>query len=253
MRAGLYFGRLCFRRGAAPRLSTTTTTPLPLRFNRSLHINQINHPYPRNKQSKGWNQVRRKGPVLGTVLFAAALTPGAFMELAEQNSENKTGEMQMLEASREEIRKAVSEDAHGLSRVGQEVYVFLYSYVYEPVATGIRFLHLAVIFLPLILTVPVIWIGRRNVERNNERLGTLWWIDFLVRSMERAGPAFIKVRYMSTISRLRSSLILAAARTMGRVANRYLSTGIMCPNVLSSFKCTRTFSPCYQEYIDQGL
>lgn len=193
MRAGLFFGRLCFRRGA-PRLSTTTTTPSPLRFNRFSHIN---HPHARNnKQSKGWTQIRRKGPVLGTVLFAAALTPGAFMELAEKNSENKTGEMQMLEASREEIRKTVSENAHGLSRVGQEVYVFLYSYVYEPVATGIRFLHLAVIFLPVILTVPVIWIGRRNVEHNNEHLGTLWWIDFLVRSMERAGPAFIKVRYV---------------------------------------------------------
>jgi aarF domain-containing kinase len=100
----------------------------------------------------------------------------------------------MLEASREEIRKTVSKDAHGLTRIGQEVYVFLYCYVYEPVATGIRFLHLAVIFLPVILTVPVIWIGRRNIERNNERSGTLWWIDFLVRSMERAGPAFIKVR-----------------------------------------------------------
>lgn len=143
--------------------------------------------------------------MLGTMLFAAALSPGAFMELAEKNSENKTGEMKMLEASREEIRKTVSDDTHGLARVGQEVYVFLYCYVYEPVATGIRFLHLAVIFLPVILTVPVIWVGRRNLERNNERSGTLWWIDFLVRSMERAGPAFIKVRQI-LYSKPRSSL-----------------------------------------------
>lgn len=131
---------------------------------------------------------------MGSVLFAAALGPGAFMELAEKSNGDETGEMQMLEASREELRKTVSADARGFTRLRQQVYVFLYSYVYDPIATGFRFLHLAVIFLPVLVSVPVIWIGGRNPERNNERWGTLWWFDFLVKSMERAGPAFIKVR-----------------------------------------------------------
>lgn len=99
----------------------------------------------------------------------------------------------MLEASREELKKEVPEDAHGLSRAWKAVYLFLDLYIYEPIATGFRFLHLAVIFLPVIATIPVIWLGRRIKERNDERAGTLWWYNFLVRSMERGGPAFIKV------------------------------------------------------------
>jgi aarF domain-containing kinase len=135
--------------------------------------------------------------VVGTVLFAA-LSPGAFLEIAEKgNGGEHTGEMQMLEASRNEVRKTVSEDKRGLSRLVQEIHVFFYCYVYEPIATGVRFLHLVIIFLPVISTVPVIWFGRRNPDRGGERSGTLWWFDFLVSSMERAGPAFIKVAQIS--------------------------------------------------------
>ncbi|KAH8690961.1 putative ubiquinone biosynthesis protein [Talaromyces proteolyticus] len=188
MRGGFLFGRLCFRRGTGPRLFSTTSSPL--RLNR---FSQTFQPQFRSTRSRTWPRFPGKGPVLGSVLVAAALSPGAFMELAEQNSEETSGELQMLEASLDEIQKTVSTNAHGISRAGQEVYVFLYLYVYEPIATGLRFLHLAAIFLPVIISVPVIWIGRRNPTRNNERWGTLWWIDFLVKSMERAGPAFIKL------------------------------------------------------------
>lgn len=109
------------------------------------------------------------------------------MELAEKNGEEETGEKHMLEASRQEIRKTVSEDARGFTRLKQEVHVFFYCYVYEPIATGFRFLHLAIIFLPVLVTVPVIWIGSRNPDRNNQRWGTLWWFDFW--SSQWNGPA----------------------------------------------------------------
>lgn len=124
----------------------------------------------------------------------AALAPGAFLKLAE-NSENheKTAEMQMLEASREEIRKTVSPESHGLSRACQTLRVVFYYYVYDPIATGIRFLHLFTIFMPVILTVPAIWIGRTIGSKNGALTGTMWWYRFLVKAMERAGPAFIKV------------------------------------------------------------
>lgn len=116
------------------------------------------------------------------------------MRLSEEdNGDGKTPEEHMLEASREEIRKGVPDSAHGLTRAWKEVYLFLDLYIYEPIATGFRFLHLAVIFVPVIATIPVIWLGRRVKERDRERSGTLWWYSFLVRSMERAGPAFIKL------------------------------------------------------------
>jgi aarF domain-containing kinase len=131
----------------------------------------------------------------------AALSPGAFLKLAkESNGGGTTGEEKMLEASRNEIRTTIPENARGLSRLWQATYVFFYCYVYEPIATGIRFFHLVFIFIPVIAAVPIMWFGPRSGNRGGERLGTLWWYDFLVRSMERAGPAFIKVTTFPWIS-----------------------------------------------------
>ncbi|KAL8817794.1 MAG: hypothetical protein Q9223_003439 [Gallowayella weberi] len=130
----------------------------------------------------------------GRRIVYALLTPAAFVRLGEEdNGDGKTPEEHMLEASREEIRKGVPDSVHGLKRAWQQLYLFLDLYVYEPIATGFRFLHLAIIFLPLIGFIPVIWLGRRVKDRDNERSGTLWWYSYLVRSMERAGPAFIKL------------------------------------------------------------
>ena len=176
MRTVFLFGRLCvrsaFRRPPAHQLSGRY-------FNASRQ-------WLRYRNSPHRTQGR------GRVVWAL-LTPAAFVRLSEEdNGDGKTPEEHMLEASREEIRKAVPDSAHGLNRAWQSVYLFLDLYIYEPIATGFRFFHLAIIFLPLIGTIPVIWLGRRVKERDNERTGTLWWYNFLVRSMERAGPAFIK-------------------------------------------------------------
>jgi aarF domain-containing kinase len=137
----------------------------------------------------------------------AALAPSVFLKLAEDSDgDEKTGEMQMLEASREEIRKTVSKDARGLTRLCQSLRVFWYYYVYDPIATGFRFLRLAVIFIPVVVTVPVIWIGRKVEGSVNAQTGTLWWYRFLVNAMERAGPAFIKVCYSRLTPSQRDSM-----------------------------------------------
>ncbi|KAJ5175475.1 ABC1 family protein [Penicillium canariense] len=170
MRAVL-LGRLCLGRGFSrlPRHAFTPSWRLPVK------------------------RIPRRGPIIGGVVMAA-LAPGAFLRLAEDsNGDEKTGEMQMLEASREEVRKMVPKDARGLSRLCQSLCVFWYFYVYDPIATGFRFLHLAVIFIPVVITVPVIWIGQKVGSHNNAQTGTLWWYRFLVKAMERAGPAFIKL------------------------------------------------------------
>lgn len=115
------------------------------------------------------------------------------MELAENNGGEKSGEIQMLEASRAETKQNALEKLQGLSETGQRLYIFFDRYIYEPIVTGLRFLHLVFIFVPVLATVPVIWFGSRVKSRDSETTGTLWWYKFLVRSMERAGPAFIKV------------------------------------------------------------
>lgn len=127
-------------------------------------------------------------------MLFAALSPGAFIQLAEEGGNHeKTGEMNMLEQSRNEGRVSVKQNAKGWARVRQRLYVFWYCYIYDPVATGFRFLHLVTIFAPVILTFPALWIGRRVKDKNGLRTGAVWWYHFLVKAMQRAGPAFIKV------------------------------------------------------------
>lgn len=158
------------------------------------------------RQEQGWQWTvpphRGRAPLLAAAHATGALGTAAFVKLSEnEEASGDTGEQRMLQASRKEIAKKVDDDDRGVSRLRHKVVLFLDLYVWEPLCTGFRFLHLALIFVPVILAVPAIWIGRRKRDRNNERSGTIWWYGFLVTGMEWAGPAFIKVR-----SRLLSDL-----------------------------------------------
>ena len=99
----------------------------------------------------------------------------------------------MLDASREETAAEENEYVPSTHPVRHAIYRIIDAYIWEPLRTGLRFLHLVVIFLPVIVAVPAVWIGPRDPKRSNERAGTLWWYGFLVWSMERAGAAFIKL------------------------------------------------------------
>lgn len=128
----------------------------------------------------------------------AALSPVAFVQIADDedemhNGNGKTHEEQMLEISRQELADYVPERLRGSRKIRRAIWKFVDSYIIEPIATGFRFLHLVIIFVPVLATVPVIWFGARVPDKNNERKGTLWWYWFLVSSMERAGAAFIKL------------------------------------------------------------
>lgn len=184
MRSILAFSRLCLRQGI-PRARASNAQ---LRGFRSALSRNGNGSWGHGRRPFGKNKI----------LWAAtaALSPALFVELSEKDNDGteKTAESRMLEASRDEIAKKLSEDDHGFSRIRHGVVLFLDVYIWEPICTALRFLHLVIIFVPVILTVPAIWLGSRDPKRDNERSGTLWWYWFLVKSMERAGPAFIKVR-----------------------------------------------------------
>ncbi|KAK4687602.1 hypothetical protein P7C73_g2519, partial [Tremellales sp. Uapishka_1] len=74
-------------------------------------------------------------------------------------------------------------------------------YILEPFLTTLRFLHLALLFGPVILTAPMLYIGSPEIRKKRgkpvaeeeETWGAVWWYGFLVRQMERAGPTFIKL------------------------------------------------------------
>lgn len=181
MRSVLTAGKVCLRQ-SFPRLSLRPSTLQTV--TRRAYRQSWQHPFH--------NPPKRYG-----LLFAAAagLSPAVFVQLSEEDNDGteQTAEGRMLEASRDEIRKAVGDDVHGVRRFRDSIILYLDLYIWEPACTGFRFLHLVFIFVPVIFTVPVIWFGLRDKERSDERSGTLWWYWFLVKSMERAGPAFIKV------------------------------------------------------------
>ncbi|KAF2453372.1 hypothetical protein BDY21DRAFT_374935 [Lineolata rhizophorae] len=126
---------------------------------------------------------------------AASLTPAVFVKLGESGveDEDKTGEEQMLEASRAELQGQRPKALENSKSFRINVYWVVETYFVEPICTGLRFLHLVIIFVPVLLAVPAIWCGTRLADKGGERSGTIWWYGLLVRSMERAGAAFIKL------------------------------------------------------------
>ena len=187
MRAAFSTGRQCFRLGSQP------VRPQVLRhIQYSLHSGRNTRTF--------WQSARhvfRKPPppVKGGTALLAALSPTAFVSIGEdrEKDDGRTSEERMLDASREEIDNYVPERLRNSKGFRVGLWKILDTYIVEPLATGLRFLHLVIIFVPVLATIPIIWFGRRLPDRDNERSGTIWWYGFLVSSMERAGAAFIKL------------------------------------------------------------
>lgn len=189
MRTWLTLGRLCAARPAIRPQPSHTPFSILRHFKSHSRLQNFASSSGRQNGKQGRRiALRASGGV-------AALGAAAFVELSQQDSidPNKTSELRMLEISRNEIKKQVSDDESGVSRVAHTIVLFLDQYIWEPIWTGFRFLQLVVIFVPVIVSVPAIWIGRRQPSRDNERSGTLWWYGFLVNAMELAGPAFVKL------------------------------------------------------------
>ncbi|KAI1482202.1 ABC1 family protein [Daldinia eschscholtzii] len=184
MRLAVLLSRFCARRASqAPKTSANIA-----RWHSTLRSRTQRYPPLRNAQLKFSSRILK-------ATANAALGTAVFVKLSEDDNgeTGKTREGRMLEASREELRKTVRDDERGIYRLGHTLVIFLDSYFWEPLCTGVRFIELVFIFIPVILAVPAIWIGSRQANRDNERSGTLWWYNFLVKAMEAAGPAFIKL------------------------------------------------------------
>ncbi|KAK9483286.1 ABC1 family-domain-containing protein [Lipomyces starkeyi] len=70
---------------------------------------------------------------------------------------------------------------------------FVVDSIYDSMATWLRFLHLVIIFVPVIAGSPMILFGHKISTSENETTGALRWYQLLIKSMERAGPTFIKL------------------------------------------------------------
>lgn len=193
----------------------------------------------------------------GKALFwgTAALSPAAFIQLSDRKEEEDdngmTGEQHMLEASRAELAEQTPLWVGNSKHVRRGIWHVLDSYIIEPIATGLRFLHLIFIFVPVIATIPMIWVGARHEKRDGERWGTVWWYGFLVSSMERAGAAFIKVFLLKNHHHCVNQHCLADTRSiiagsMGRLSHRHLPHRALQHYVLITLKRPRSQSACHQ-------
>jgi hypothetical protein len=90
-----------------------------------------------------------------------------------------------------EFAELTHESRFLLVRICKRIVQFLDDWILEPILTLRRLTHILVLFIPIAVTVPIVFFGQKVNE--NERSGTLWWYDFLATQMERAGPTFIKV------------------------------------------------------------
>lgn len=75
----------------------------------------------------------------------------------------------------------------------------LREHVWEPILTAKRFIYLFVLFVPIIITSPILLIGKPEKHLKGDRWGAVWWYGLLVNQMEAAGPTFIKVRSLSAL------------------------------------------------------
>jgi aarF domain-containing kinase len=200
MRTALFFGRQCLHQAArqsAPFVSRASTRPFASGRASFARSHFANPRFPGRK-------------ILWSGAAGATLSPLAFAALGEDDDSGKTHEEAMLEASRKELKEQVPKAIQNSKKYRRGVYFFIDTYIVEPIATGLRFLHLVFIFVPVIISVPAIWLGTRQRDRDDERSGTLWWYGFLVRSMERAGAAFIKASVLIHLSIRKHDLTISS-------------------------------------------
>lgn len=143
----------------------------------------------------------------GALLIFSYLRP----LLAED--EKKSEETSAVPASGHEFAPPVEDldDAHTnvFLRVVYALSNKVNDYIIEPLGTVKRFIVLFCYFMPVILTMPMVLVGHKSEQRvrkkkdaeggtyidveEQDRWGAIWWFNFLVGQMERAGPTFIKL------------------------------------------------------------
>ncbi|KAK9324346.1 ABC1 family-domain-containing protein [Lipomyces orientalis] len=100
--------------------------------------------------------------------------------------------------TREDYLLSASDNLQVLSKripensVLKRIYLVVDS-IFDTLGTCLRFLHLVIIFVPVIAGSPAILCGHKVSTSDNETTGALWWYKLLIKHMERAGPTFIKL------------------------------------------------------------
>ncbi len=87
----------------------------------------------------------------------------------------------------------LSPSEHYLSP-SERISALFVDHIWEPILTTRRFVHLFFLFIPVILSSPMLLVGSPEEKLQGDKWGAVWWYEYLVAQMDRAGPTFIKVR-----------------------------------------------------------
>ena len=129
------------------------------------------------------------------LMLSAFFASPRLIPLRSRDEDTDNAETQMV------INSPDEEDRTLLSRIIR----FLRDTIWEPFLTARRFVHLFFIFIPVIVSSPAILFGQPEKRFGGERSGAIWWYDYLVIALQRAGPTFIKVcPYTCTHGELRN-------------------------------------------------
>ena len=77
--------------------------------------------------------------------------------------------------------------------LSQRISSLFLDHIWEPILTARRFIHLFFLFVPVILSSPMLLVGVPEERLLGDKWGAVWWYNYLVTQMDRAGPTFIKV------------------------------------------------------------
>lgn len=77
--------------------------------------------------------------------------------------------------------------------ISSRILSLLQEHFWEPLLTARRFIHLFYLFIPVIITMPMLLVGKPERRYKGDKWGAVWWYKFLVKRMQTAGPTFIKL------------------------------------------------------------
>ncbi|KAI5965640.1 uncharacterized protein KGF55_001002 [Candida pseudojiufengensis] len=94
-----------------------------------------------------------------------------------------------------EFRNSKTQHKSWLISISYRLIFAFQDYVLDPIVTFSRFLQLSCIFLPVLLSSPICWFGRKHKTENGDyvRTGATLWYRYLRWSAEQAGASFIKL------------------------------------------------------------
>nr|AAZ14922.1 putative kinase protein [Coprinellus disseminatus] len=130
-------------------------------------------------------------------LFVLPLATGAVLYALPQRPETIPKHLYsspaLIPAREAELVPTIFSPSEAHLDVPSRILTFLREHVWEPILTAKRFAYLFFLFVPVIVSSPMLLVGPQSKQYRGDRWGAVWWYGFFTRRMEAAGPTFIKL------------------------------------------------------------